>query len=149
MSIVVAVDRNRSSDRIVQEAKKLADAFGDELHVVHVLSRSEFMDIELDSVEQEGHGVNPDRIRERAREIAADSVGESDGRDVVSVGRIGKAGEEITKYADEIDAGYIVIGGRKRSPIGKALFGSVAQAVLLEASCTVVSVLERIPEWEE
>ena len=37
----------------------------------------------------------------------------------------------IIEVADEIDADLIVMSGRRRSPAGKVLFGSVAQGVLL------------------
>lgn len=37
----------------------------------------------------------------------------------------------ITRYAAEEDPDLIVLGGRKRSPVGKAIFGSVAQSVIL------------------
>lgn len=43
----------------------------------------------------------------------------------------GDPAEEIRKYAEEYDVDQICVGGRKRSPTGKALFGSVTQDVIL------------------
>lgn len=45
----------------------------------------------------------------------------------------GDAVEDILSVADEIDANLIVMGGRKQSPAGKVLFGSITQSVLLQA----------------
>ncbi|MEF8814333.1 MAG: universal stress protein [Halovenus sp.] len=45
--------------------------------------------------------------------------------------------EAIIEVADEIDADRIVISGRKRSPVGKVLFGSVTQSVLLASDVPV------------
>lgn len=53
----------------------------------------------------------------------------------------GEVTEEILAVADEIDADGIVMGGRKRSPTGKALFGSTTQSVMLSADCPVTVVL--------
>jgi nucleotide-binding universal stress UspA family protein len=39
----------------------------------------------------------------------------------------------ILTLAADIDADLIVLGGRKRSPAGKVLFGSVTQQVLLQS----------------
>lgn len=50
----------------------------------------------------------------------------------------GDPAETIVGVADEIGADTIVVAGRKRSPVGKVLFGSVTQAVLLAADVPVV-----------
>lgn len=44
----------------------------------------------------------------------------------------------ILELAEEVDADLIVMGGRKRSPSGKALFGSVTQSVILDGDIPVV-----------
>lgn len=49
-------------------------------------------------------------------------------------------GDEIVNVAREIDAELIVIGLRRRTPVGKLLLGSNAQRVLLEAPCPVLAV---------
>ncbi len=55
----------------------------------------------------------------------------------------GDATEEILAAADEFDADMISMSGRKRSPSGKVLFGSVTQSVLLDANRPVmVSTME-------
>lgn len=43
----------------------------------------------------------------------------------------GDPADEILQFAEEYDVDQICIGGRKRSPTGKALFGSVTQDVIL------------------
>ncbi|WP_324664383.1 universal stress protein [Haloarcula sediminis] len=43
----------------------------------------------------------------------------------------GDPAEEILKHAKEHDVDQVCVGGRKRSPAGKALFGSVTQDVIL------------------
>lgn len=43
----------------------------------------------------------------------------------------------IIDAADQIDADQIVLGGRKRSPLGSLLFGSVSQAVMLDSDVPV------------
>lgn len=50
----------------------------------------------------------------------------------------GEPSEEIVRVAEEIDADAIVLGGRKRSPLGSLLFGSVSQSVMLHADRPVM-----------
>ncbi len=48
--------------------------------------------------------------------------------------------DDLVKVATEVDAEIIVIGLRRRSPVGKLILGSNAQRVLLDAPCPVLAV---------
>ncbi len=50
------------------------------------------------------------------------------------------AAEELLAAAEASNADLIVIGLRRRSPIGKLFMGSTAQQVLLDANCAVLAV---------
>jgi nucleotide-binding universal stress UspA family protein len=52
--------------------------------------------------------------------------------------RSGSPADSILEVAAEDDVDLICIGGRKRSPTGKVLFGSVTQSVLLDADRSVL-----------
>jgi nucleotide-binding universal stress UspA family protein len=60
--------------------------------------------------------------------------------DIRQAGDARSAAELIVDTAREMDADLIVIGLRRRSPVGKVLGGSTAQAVLLDANCPVLAV---------
>jgi nucleotide-binding universal stress UspA family protein len=49
-------------------------------------------------------------------------------------------GEDIVKFAGEVKADFILVGIAKKSRLGKIIFGSTAQYVILKAHCPVVSV---------
>ncbi|AXR77090.1 universal stress protein [Natrarchaeobaculum sulfurireducens] len=51
---------------------------------------------------------------------------------------VGDTARSILQTAAETDADAIVLGARKRTPVGKALFGSVSQKVIRETDRTVI-----------
>jgi nucleotide-binding universal stress UspA family protein len=51
--------------------------------------------------------------------------------------------EDLIDVADSEQAALIVIGLRRRSPVGKLLMGSNAQRILLTADCPVLAVKAR------
>lgn len=48
--------------------------------------------------------------------------------------------EAVLDAAEEYDGVLIVVGIRRRSPVGKALLGSTSQEILLGAECEVLGV---------
>lgn len=48
--------------------------------------------------------------------------------------------EDLISVAEEEKADFIVIGLRRRSPVGKLILGSNAQRILLDAGCPVLAV---------
>lgn len=56
--------------------------------------------------------------------------------------------QDLLYAADEVDAELIVIGIRRRSPVGKLILGSHAQDILLSASVPVLCVPAADPYQE-
>lgn len=50
------------------------------------------------------------------------------------------ASDDLIAIAEEVGADVIVIGLRRRSPVGKLILGSNAQRILLDAPCPVLAV---------
>jgi nucleotide-binding universal stress UspA family protein len=53
-----------------------------------------------------------------------------------------ETGEALVQFAVENQMDELIIGVRNRSKLGKILFGSTAQYVILKAPCPVLSVIE-------
>lgn len=138
MVVIAAVDRSNRAPAVVTEAAAIAEAFGEPLHVVHVISRSTFVDLEQTETQKTGRGIDMDRIRGFAEGVAADAAADVD--NAQPIGLVGSPADMVVDHADESDARFIVLGPRKRSPTGKALFGSVAQTIILQANCSAVTI---------
>lgn len=74
-----------------------------------------------------------------ARDVVTKTLDDTAGTTLV--GRVGDPVEEVLGEADRRSVEYVVIGGRKRTPIRKAVFGSKTQLILLTASCPVATVM--------
>ncbi len=74
----------------------------------------------------EGASVHQLKAVREARDRLEDA-----GVTVELLGSSGDPAEEVLRYTDKHDVDQICVGGRKRSPAGKALFGSVTQDVIL------------------
>lgn len=108
-------------DRAIEEAR-LRDA---ELVVIHTL-RDEVEEVQAyrDELEQIEERLQGEGVSHRIRELV----------------RGNNPGEDLLEAAKEEDADLIVIGVRRRSPVGKLVLGSNAQHVLLHADCAVLAV---------
>lgn len=78
---------------------------------------------------------------------AAPGVGEMEARWPALAGRVeaeqadlGDPSDAVVQVAQRRDARLVVLGLRHRSPVGKIIFGSTAQRILLDATCPVLAV---------
>ena len=78
-----------------------------------------------------------DAEMERIRESLDEAGVEHEVRQLV---RGFEPAEDLISIADAADAELIVIGLRRRSPVGKLILGSNAQRILLDAKCPVLAV---------
>lgn len=49
-------------------------------------------------------------------------------------------GEDLIQFANENEIDEIIVGVKRRSNVGKLIFGSNARYVIMEASCPVVTI---------
>jgi nucleotide-binding universal stress UspA family protein len=85
--------------------------------------------------------------REEFEQLEAD-LQEADVRyRLVEYARGNAPAEDLLQAAKDEDADMIVIGIRRRSPVGKLILGSNAQNILLHADCAVLAV-KAAPEDE-
>ncbi|RJT07908.1 universal stress protein [Halococcus sp. IIIV-5B] len=131
MAILTVIDINSETKPVLSVGNELANTFGEEQVILQVISDSD------DEMEMK------ETIEKRVR----DDIGEIDDTTIEidkepSFWEVNDPAErvasQVTDRAEEIDANYIVVGSRKRSPAGKAILGSVAQKVLLNSAAPVV-----------
>jgi nucleotide-binding universal stress UspA family protein len=123
--IVIGVDRNEARGVAQAEAITALPTAGS----VHATILHDFVS------NPQGASVGQVAAVRRAREIL-----EAGGIEVTLEESSGDPGRAIVELADELDADLICLGGRKRSPAGKALFGSVTQDVFLDTDRPILLV---------
>ena len=167
LAILAAIDGEQVPSQVVIEGNELANRFDEELIVLHVMPQETFDEFREETTERSPVSFAPgvsyrDSTREstgragasetpytiengeqNAASISRDVVKGSLEKwgDVVYRGRVGEPVKEILDEAERSDVRYIVIGGRKRTPVGKTVFGSITQSILLNADRPVMAVM--------
>ena len=153
MPIVAAVDQSPRAETVVEKAWELADVYDVDLHVVYVHRPSvDRLPGEVDPGHlSEGYSLGRvsrdsmvedlEEAAEAASEVPRELADTVDGlEEFEAVGLVGDPATQLLEYAAQQDAEYIVVSGRKRSPMGQAIFGSVTQSLLLNADRPIVAV---------
>lgn len=146
MSVLAAIGEGSDAEQIVSVSYDLATTYGDSLLVLHVVPEEDYeahkrsvesaTDFRDFSLTQE-----TDSAARFARRVVSDVLDGFDSSVVSTRGRIGDPAAEVLAEAESVSPRFLVIGGRRRSPVGKAVFGSSTQEILLNAQCPVVTVL--------
>jgi len=141
-SILLAVGPNDREHvlTLLEEALAVAVPTEATVHLLHVFPREEYEDL-LGKIDSANGSLDPDTLAARHEGTTTPVPRlEEAGIEYEIRGVIGDPDAEIVRVADEVDGDRIFIGGAKRSPAGKAVFGDHAQQVLLNASCPVTYV---------
>ena len=129
MKILVGYDELGAESRILAVALKHAKAFDAEVDVVTSLEEGTESDIQDISAAEKG-------LEKVKQYFEKENISCRTHLMIRGV----TPGEDLVSFAKENKTDEIIIGVKKRSKVGKLLFGSTAQYVILEADCPVVTV---------
>jgi nucleotide-binding universal stress UspA family protein len=129
MKILVGYDGSNACKDALKVAITHAKAFGAAIHVVSSMSKG---------TEDEHVQINDmaDELDHIKTQLETDGIP----CETHLLIRGMMPGEDLVNYAKEKGIEEIVIGVKRRSKVGKLLFGSTAQFVILKAPCPVVTV---------
>ena len=131
MTVAVAHQASSTSRTLaLHEAGREARLRGTDLAVLHVVET-----LDLDVEEAYRHSLQVD-VESALAEVGASEVTWhlhlATARDDIA--------ETILGLAKDVQARLLIIGARRRSPVGKAFLGSVAQTLILNAEVPVMVV---------
>jgi nucleotide-binding universal stress UspA family protein len=129
MKILVGYDGSNVSKEAVSLAEQHSTTFKAEVIIAHSMVGGP--EVPRKDFEIAENNIEHEKSRLLDNSIPCESV--------LSVRGL-QAGEDLVMLAEENKVDEIIIGVRRRSKVGKLLFGSTAQFVILNASCPVVSV---------
>ena len=129
MKILVGYEESRVADEALNLALKHAQAFGADVIIVTSLEQGPTLKKEdIDKAES--------KLERLKSPFKADGIS----CEIQAVVSVQSPGEDLVRFVKDNDIDEIIIGVRRRSKVGKLVFGSTAQYVILEAPCTVVAV---------
>jgi nucleotide-binding universal stress UspA family protein len=129
MKILVGFDGSKVSENVLILAQKHSEAFKATICIMtSMMQGPELKKEEIDKTESKLEKVKTSLKAEGLLCEAHASVS------------FQSPGEDLVAFAKENNFDEIIIGIRKKSKVGKLMFGSTAQYVILKAPCPVVTV---------
>ena len=129
MKIMVAYDGSKVSEDAVKLAHKHGQAFNADIYIITSLEQGP--DLKKEDI---------DRAESKLEKLKASFKAENIPCETSAIVSVRSTGEDLVQFVKDNDMDEIIIGVRRRSKVGKLVFGSTAQYVILEAPCTVVAV---------
>ena len=129
MKFLVGYDRSNAAENALKMAQNHANVFNADIHIVTSL--------------EQGHDLSKEDIGKAEGELeylrTPFNIDNIHCETYVSVSYL-SPGEDLVQFAKDNNIDEVFIGVRKRSAVGKLVFGSTARYVILNAPCPVVAV---------
>ena len=129
MKILVGFDGSKVSEEVLKLAVQHAQAF--DAQILLVQSMVGGLEVQRSDFEKAEGELLSRKNQFREKKIPCESL--------LSVRGLAP-GEDLVRLAKEQKVDAIIVGVRRRSKVGKLVFGSNAQYVILNAPCPVVTV---------
>ena len=129
MKILVGYDGSKVADDVIKLAHLHAKAFKADVYIVRSMEQDPAL--KKEDIDRAESKLEKLRTSFRADDIPCEAQ--------TSVS-YQSPGEDLVNYAKDNSIDQIIIGIRRRSRVGKLVFGSTAQYVILEAPCPVLTV---------
>lgn len=134
--ILAALDQNEDRNKKIAEAVTESPLDTDSIHVILVTVSPKVRGDEGRTIDTKDYSDTPETVLEIQEHFQSASIETQIER------KSGDAAKQILRVARQEEVDWIIVGGRKRSPVGKAVFGSVSQAVILNTDCPVLVATE-------
>jgi nucleotide-binding universal stress UspA family protein len=131
-------------DALVDAVRDIAVPTDATVIIAHVFDSNSYREAVEQLLESPDEDIDPGELAAQmsvTQEITA--ALEADPVTTVPRATTGTSGEGIVSIAKDASADRVIVGGRQRSPAGKAIFGSTAQEVMLNAPCPVTFVRDQ------
>src|SRR5262245_32597966 len=145
--ILAPTDFSRHADVAVKYACGLAEKFGSELHLLHVLSET-ILPVGPDpslvaTMPPEFYATSEEQSRAALKDLLAPGWPRPSGVKVDV--RWGDPVLEVVSYAGGHNIDLIVVATHGRTGLSHVLLGSVAERIIREAPCPVLTIRDRTP----
>jgi nucleotide-binding universal stress UspA family protein len=140
-TILVPTDFSDTSEVAVRYGKALADRFGAQLHLIHVVQEPFGQPWAVEAYGASLAALQNDWVNEartRLEEVIPPAERARYGATLAIV--LGHPVVEILRYASEAQIDLIVLGTHGRGPLAHAVIGSVAERIVRKAPCPVLTV---------
>lgn len=156
-ALFVAQYESPETKRLLRESGELAAGVDAELVVLHVMAEKEYEERaesrrevheEIGELRQlAGYPLTQatDDAKRLAQRLGWHALDDLE-VDWLAVGSVGREAREILEVADDFECDHLFVVGKRRSPSGKAIFGDLAQQLVLKFPGPVTVL---VPEEKE
>lgn len=146
-NVLIPTDFSACADHALTHAVEIADRFGAQLHLLHVVNELDPDWYGIPDAQERASELR-DQIKAEARERLQKLAPERDLYDfetTVSLQLSFDVADSITEYVKERDIDLAVMGTHGRKGLDRLMLGNVANKIVRHAPCPVMTVREEVP----